>query len=263
MERVDERPSRTFFALTVSVIAAAEAGGFLEHACLLLAQNAEREYQIHQAIKREAWYPKLLLFFSTVIVPLPLRLNLGGTVVSLEMIDQLLIIVVVWGLWKGANFLWPVGACGGPMRYRIDALRLKMPWAGKTIRALAAAKFCHFLGLCYAAGLSLPRGVSLAAAACGNVVIAQNIAAIIPALERGSSLSEALISTGEIPITTVPLLQSGEISGELDAQLQAAARFLEMDAETAMRQTVLALGVAIFLLVAVKIGAQVIQFYQP
>ncbi len=247
-----------FSEMTISMVEAAEAGGFLERACLILADNAEREYQIYQIIKRDAWYPKLLLFFSTVVVPLPLPLGfylLGAT-------EQIFIIVGVWGVWRAANFLWPVGARGGAVRLWIDGVRLKTPLAGKTIRALAVAKFCRFLGMSYAAGISLPRGVTLAASACGNGVIAQKIAAIIPMLERGCSLTEALVTTGEIPTTTVPLLQSGEISGDLDAQLQAAARFLETEAETALRQTVIALAMAIFLLVAAKIGAQVIQFHR-
>jgi type II secretory pathway component PulF len=57
------------------------------------------------------------------------------------------------------------------------------------------------------------------------------------------------------------MMRTGEESGNLDAQLDKVADFLEQDAETTIRQSVKVLGIVVFLAIAVYIGAMVVQFY--
>jgi type IV pilus assembly protein PilC len=249
-----------FSVMTIALVEAAEAAGFLEKACLMLARDAERDYLIHQTIKKETWYSKLL-FFISLLLPIPIKVGTGAMSFILWPPHQIIFTGVVWLLWVAANYFWPIGARGGQGRYWLDDRRLKLPIAGKIVRGFAVAKFCRYLGMSYAAGLSFPRGVSLGAAACGNVVIAQKLQATTRALEKGETVVSALVASGELPGNVVPLLHSGEASGDFDTQLQTAARFLETDAETALHQTMVALSMLIFLLVAIKIGTMVIQFH--
>jgi type II secretory pathway component PulF len=249
-----------FSEMTISIIRAAEKAGFFEKACRILAEDAEREYEIHQYIKRETNYSKLLLFISTVLLPLPILIRFGPVNITLEMIHQVLIIAAIWLPWQIANYLWPLGA-NSEGRHKLDSIRLKMPIVGKVVRGFAMAKFCRFLAMSYAAGVDLPSAVNMAAAASGNVVIRTNLQAAVPLLRQGKTLSEVLVATGELPKTTIPLLKSGEITGDFETQLQAAARFLESDAEVALRQSVVASCILFFLIVALKIGTQVIQYH--
>ncbi len=66
-----------FSELMVGMIAAGEAGGFLERILLRLAEYSERDYEIQQTVKRETWYPKLLLVCS-FLIPSVVPLVLGG-----------------------------------------------------------------------------------------------------------------------------------------------------------------------------------------
>lgn len=247
-----------FSEMQVALIAGGEASGNLVEICGSLSEFAEKEYHVRQLIKRETWYPKLLLFFSTVIVPLPITIVVGSFRYTLGFTEQVTIILVPWALWVIANLVWPVTARGGP-RLKIDRWKLQLPIVGKTARGFAVAKACRLIGMLYAAGVSLPRAVRMAADGCGNAAFGDSLRRVAPRLERGESLTPVLTSTGEFTGAALGLVQSGEESGDLDKSLPKAAVFLEMDAETTLYQSNKTLTTVIFLLVAFKIGVQIVQ----
>lgn len=246
-----------FSEAEVALLEAAEHTGSLAAACLTLAEAAEREYEIHQCIKRETWYPKLLLLLSLVLAPFPIRV--GSLEISFA--AQLGSLALAWGVWKIANYLWPVGVRGG-VRRLIDRFRSRFPIANKIVRGFALARFLRVLGETGEAGVEWPRGVLLGADACGNAHLAARLRPVSVQLRRGQTLFACLAATGEIPPLAMSLLQSGEVSGQLNAQLQVAAHFLEEDAKTALHEAVQALNMTVFLLAALKIGVLVVQFWQ-
>ena len=247
-----------FSELTIAFIGVGEGSGSLEQMCLRLSEYAENEYHIQQTIKNETWYPKLLLLISTI---LPIRLVFGEHSYTLGTGTQLGLIVAAWAGWKGANFLWPIGANAGRPRHTIDSIKLHAPLAGPTVRTLATAKFCRSLGLLWATGLGLSRTLSMAADACGNAIIASNIRGATPRLQGGGTISEALASTGEMPGSVLQMMHAGEASGTLDEMLQKAAGLLEEQARTSLHQAVTTFNLIVFLIVAFKVAVQVIQFW--
>ena len=140
-------------------------------------------------------------------------------------------------------------------------MKLDAPLVGTTVRTLATAKFCRSLGLLWATGVGLSRAVSMAADACGNVVIADNIRRATPRLQGGATLTDALGSTGEMPGSTMQMLHMGETSGALDEMLQKIAALLEEGARTTLHQAVTNFNMIVFLLVAFKVAFQIIQHY--
>ena len=257
-----------FSQLAIGMISAGEMGGFLDRMCLRLSEYAERDYELQQTIKRETWYPKLLVFCSILIpsvVPLVVTKVLGTGNPFLawlhSVIGPLLIVGIVWGSWKAFNYLAPVTLHKGSPRYIIDQIKLSLPIAGKTVRALSTAKFCRALSALYSAGMGLNRTLNLAADTTGNVVLSENVRRIIPRVESGENLSDCLESTGYFAPVVLQMLRTGEMSGSIDTQLEKVADFLEADAETTVKQSVKVLGIAVFLLIAMYIGMQVIQFW--
>jgi type II secretory pathway component PulF len=149
----------------------------------------------------------------------------------------------------------------GPQRLAIDEFKLRFPYAGKFVRALAAAKFCRALGALQGAGMGLHKTINLASDACGNEAMARQTRRIIHRLDKGESLTAALTSTGQFPPLALQMLSTGEASGSIETQLDKVADFLEADAETAIKQAVQVLGIVVFLLVAIRVGMQVISGY--
>jgi type IV pilus assembly protein PilC len=256
-----------FKELAIGMIAAGENGGFLDRMCLRLAEYSERDYELQQTIKRETWYPKLLVFCSILIpsvVPLVLaNINGGNPLLAWfrSVGPPFFFIGIVWLGWKFYSRVMPVATHGGVLRETIDSLKLSFPGASKTTRSLAAAKFCRALAALYASGAGASKMVDTAAGASGNAAFAKQVRAIIPEIQNGVSMTEALTSTKQFPGVALQMMQTGEVSGRLDEQLDKVADFMEMDAETAIKQSVKVLGIVVFLMVAMYIGSIIFNFY--
>jgi len=254
-----------FTPLMVGMIRAGEMGGFLDRMCLRLSEYAERDYEIQQLIKRETWYPKLLLLaslFIPTIVPAAVAFFLGGNWLAIWLRAMALpaaFIVTALLLIRFKNYLAPLFKHFAPLVRIIDQIKLVLPIIGKTTRSLATAKFCRALGTLQAAGMGVQQTVRLAADASGNSVIIDNSRHIIQRLESGASLTDALDSTRQFPGVAIQMLRTGEATGKVDEQLDKVADFLEADAETTIKQSVVALGIIIFLCMALYIGITVIS----
>lgn len=250
-----------FSELMVGMIAAGEGGGFLERILLRLSEYSERDYEIQQMVKRETWYPKLLLVCS-FLIPSVVPLVLGGFGAWFDSIKGVLFFAVLLFIgWLALKKLAPGTLSRGPQRAAIDEFKLRFPYAGKFVRALAAAKFCRALGALQGAGMGLHKTINLASDACGNEAMARQTRKIIHRLDKGESLTSSLTATGQFPPLALQMLATGEASGSIEAQLDKVADFLEADAETAIKKSVQVLGVVVFLLVAIRVGMQVIGGY--
>jgi type II secretory pathway component PulF len=168
---------------------------------------------------------------------------------------------MMWMGWKVINRVSPAVTHGGSPRQWIDWLKLQLPIIGKTTRSLATVKFCRALGALYSAGVGPHKAVKMAADACGNAAMAEKARGITRDLENGAGLTESLAKTQYFPGVALQMMRTGEESGNLDAQLDKVADFLEQDAETTIRQSVKVLGIVVFLAIAAYIGAMVVQFY--
>lgn len=257
-----------FSPLMTSMIRAGEEGGFLERTCLRLAEYSERDYEMAQMVKRETWYPKLLFGLSLLIptiVPAAQAFFLGtGNFWATWLrtaAPPLLFLGAIALAIRFKNYLSPVLKHVQPLTRIIDQVKLLVPIAGKTTRALATAKFCRALGALQSAGMGIQRTIHLSADACGNMVIADSARKTIRQIESGANLTDALASTGQFPGIAIQMLRTGEATGNFTEQLDKVADFLEDDAETTIKQAVVAMGILIFLFMAVYIAFIVISQY--
>ncbi len=250
-----------FSELMIGMISAGERGGFLDRMCERLAEYGERDYEIQQTIKRETWYPKLLAI-SSIFIPSVVPLVLQGFNAWLKMVlPPVIVISVLFIGWKMIKFLAPSFLHHGPLAYWVDWLKLLVPIAGKTVRALATAKFCRAFGALSSAGMGIGPTIELSARACGNEAIAEKARRVIPMVESGATMTDALASTRVFPPIAIQMLSVGEMSGNIEEQLEKVADFQEQDAETTVKQAVKVFGILVFLAIAAYIGSQVISFY--
>lgn len=250
-----------FTPLHKGMLMAGERGGFLERIFQRLSDYSERDYQLQQTVKRETWYPKAVLFCSVFIPALPnLFLSGFGAFFSAVAIPYLIIAIIIL-TFKGIQYTSPLLLSQSGIQGIFDGLKLAIPGVSKVTRSLATAKFARALGALFEAGVGPGESVKLASGACGNEVIARSCRSIIPRLEHGVGLTEALVSTRHFPPIVEQMLAIGEQSGMMDEQLNKAADFLETDAETAIKQSAITLGIVAFLAVALVVLMKIVGFY--
>ena len=259
-----------FSPLVLAMIRSGEAGGFLDVACGKLADYAEHDHHIQQVITRETWYPKLVIFAAILILnapPLAVAILTGqpiGPAILAYLVGisvPLSVIFLIWLLTSGKRFIMPLVRHLRPITLIIDQIKLLTPVAGNTVRSLAIAKFCRAFAALNTAGLGVASSFALAGEACGNTAIASRIQSIIPQVEEGQGITDALASTRQFPPVVLQMMRTGEVSGNFDEQMNSVAEFMEQEGESSIHKSMVVLGILALLAVAVIVAYYVINFY--
>lgn len=268
-EQMREYPG-LFSPLALAMIRSGEAGGFLDVACGKLADYAEHDHHIQQVIARETWYPKMVIFAAIFILNIPplVVAIMKGQPVGPAILGYLLgialplsVIFLVWLATNGKKFIMPLARHLRPLTIVIDQIKLLTPVVGKTVRNLAVAKFCRAFAALNAAGLGVATSFELAGEACGNTAIASRIREIIPKVEQGQGITDALAATRQFQPVVLQMMRTGEVSGNFDEQLNSVAEFMEQEGESSIRKSMVVLGILALLAVAAMVGYYVINFY--
>jgi general secretion pathway protein F len=144
--------------------------------------------------------------------------------------------VRAWGPLAGLLLALGAGAAAwtlrreGP-RLRFDRTLLRLPLAGRIIRALNAARFARTLAILAGAGVPVLDGLRIAAEVVRNRAMRAGVEEAARRVREGSAINKALAASGFFPPLTIHLVASGEASGRLEAMLERAADAQEKELE--------------------------------
>jgi general secretion pathway protein F len=116
----------------------------------------------------------------------------------------------------------------GP-RLAFDGWLLRLPFLGRLLRDLHAARFARTLGTMVSSRLPLVEGLRLTVPTIRNRVLRAATESIVEQVRGGGSLSAAMRSAAVFPPLLVYLAASGEASGRLEVMLEKAADYLEKE----------------------------------
>ena len=248
-----------FSVLAISMVGAGERGGRLDEICDRLANYSERDFELNQAVKRETFYPKILLVCS-ILIPSVVPLFLHGFQVWLhQVVPPFVVIGLLYTIYRVFTRAMLVSGREGPLRLTIDAIKVHIPGVSKVVRSLATAKFSRALGAMYASGVGAEYAMKISGQSCGNAYVQRRVMQVAPGLTQGASFTESMLKTGQFPPIAIQMMATGEESGAIDTQLNKVADFLETEAEAAIRNAVKIFGVLVFLVIAAYIGYMAIQ----
>jgi len=266
-QRLSEQMKRypeVFSPLTVAIVAAGEHGGKLDDMLKLMAEYSERDMETQRMIKRETFYPKILLVAILTIVPVGTAIAtgiMGGTAAGVRAIAQTLLgyllfiglpLGLVWALLRAFTK-------SEQGRERIDRIKLALPIFGGLTTRLAMSRFCRALGALYSAGVAMPEGVQLSAATVANAALEGTLTRTIPQLRKGGKLSDALATSNLVPHLVLSMLRTGEQTGNIDQTLMKVADYYDDETKTKIHQLgtlivpiCVIIGAIVVLLIAVK-----------
>ena len=238
---------REFPEVYRATIAAGEESGELARVMERLADYIEQRQALRGKILGAFVYPAVVTGVGLVIVIFLMAYVMPQVVEVFRQTRQALPwptrallatsdVLRVAGLWialglVAAGFaLRALLAQPGP-RAAWDALVLRLPVAGRTVRAVNAARFASTLAILAAAGVPLLRALEAARATLANTVLARAVTEAMEAVREGSALSRALGAGKVFPPVLVHLAASGESTGELAPTLERAAGILAREVE--------------------------------
>ena len=258
-----------FPPLARSLIAAGEQTGDLPRILRDLVKNLEWSEDLRRKLRGALLYPCIVLvgmlglvaLLTTVVLPNFLNL-FAEFKVELPLITRAMIAFqhLVVGYWP--FLLLSGGAVAGAFvlalrnergRYRIHRLLLGLPLIGSVLSMIEMSRFSHNLGLLYAAGIPIVRGLEMVAGIVQNLVVREVVVRSISGVKSGESLTAALGQSEFMPPLVMRMVTLGEHSGSLEKSLDHVASYYDrevpgiIDRALALFNTALILSLGIML----------------
>lgn len=251
---------RSFSVLEQGVIAMGEEAGKLVACCKNLAHWFEVLAKLKAEFLSSLWYPALIIHLAPIITGLPALVSSGcfscylsGTLLALAPF-YLSFIFLFWGLpllRKGES----------PLAKQMDKLLLKIPLFGVAIQKLNLSRFALALSYAIDSGIEIHRSLKIALDTVTNLSLQEKLKQISPAIRSGESLANALRQSGASEGVAEGLLTVGESSGKQVAMLQKLHEYYFDDFRTLMMRVGKVLPTIAFVLVALLVGVQTVNFH--
>ena len=259
-----------FSDLYVGMVRAGEAGGALEQVLARLADYLESQVRLRNKVSAIMIYPSVMLGFACVVVGVLVTVVLPQITQLLASLHQTLPFYtrLIIGLSHFARDWWWAMALGAALLFAalrallrthggrawFDALKLRLPLVGRTVRLLAISRFTRTLATLLAGGLPIVRSLDIAKHVANNTVLGGAIDAAAESVTGGASLAQPLRASGQFPPVVVQMVEVGERSGELEAMLEKVAQTYEDQVETSVtRLTALLEPILILIMVGIVV----------
>lgn len=277
-EAMGRAPS-SFPALYRGMVAAGESSGALPEILERLALLLERQGQVRSKVLSALAYPIVLAVVAAFVVFALMIFVVPKVVEQFEDIGQQLPFLtrMVIGLSHFLAAWWWALALGiaafallaaralrdEALRLRFDRAVLRLPFFGRLIRDLHAARMARTLSTMIASRLPLLEGLRLTTQTVHNRALRVASADIAEAVRSGGSLSGALKRAGVFPPLLVYLAASGEASGRLDIMLERAADYLEREFDSFTATALALLEPAIIVIMGAVVALIVLSILLP
>jgi len=225
------REPKSFPPLYRAMIAAGESSGTLPDITERLADLLERQAELRGKLISTLAYPIVLALVSVIVVALLMIAVVPKVVEQFDDVNQQLpmitrIVIGISGFL--ADWWWAIAILIGvallvgwralkepQIKYRFDGFLLRLPFFGRLLRDLHAARLARTLSTMVASRLPIIEGLRLTTNTIHNSVLRRASEDMVEAIRGGGSLSTALKNTGA--------------SGQLDDMLARAAGYLERE----------------------------------
>lgn len=242
---------RSFPEIYVATVRAGEQSGHLGNVLERLADYVESRQDTASSVTAALAYPVILTLAAiaivigllTYVVP-----QVVGVFDSLEADLPLLTRVLLalsaflreWGLILLVGLV--IVVVGGRLalqnervRYRADALLLRVPTLGPLLRGADTGRFARTLSILAASGVPVLEALSIAASVVSNRPLRASVQHAAGQVREGGALNRALEQSGQFPPMFLHLIAIGEESGQLDTMLHRAADYQERSTQMTVR----------------------------
>ena len=238
-----EKHSQVFPNLFIQLAKAGEASGKLDVLIAKYGQYFEQELELRQKVQGALFYPIVLftcgigviLFLVTFILPQFTQMFIQADV-ELPILTKLMVglgamIKSTWYLWAiffiGIRYGIRYYANTEKGKYNLDKIKSKIPVLGSIITKSAISRFTRTLGILIASGVPIMQALDMTKDVVENAILSRVIMNIRDAVEKGSKISDYLMTSGGLPVDTIQMISVGEETGNLEGMLEKVADFYD------------------------------------
>lgn len=239
------REAKSFPPLYRAIVSAGESSGTLPELLERLARLLERQAEMRGKLLSALAYPIVLTLVSLGVVAALMIAVVPKVVEQFDDVGQQLpfltrlvigISDVLAGYWWAILLATLMAGLGGwrllmdeQIRLSFDRRLLRLPFFGRLLRDLHAARMARTLATMIESRLPLVEGLRLTASTVQNRALRAATGELVESIRGGGSLSGGLARAGVFPPLLVYLAASGESAGRLDTMLTQAADYLERE----------------------------------
>ncbi|HTE05306.1 MAG TPA: type II secretion system F family protein [Planctomycetota bacterium] len=270
---------QVFDRLYVNMVRAGEAGGMLGTILDRLAGFSRKSEHIKSQVKSALSYPAVVLciagavivFVMVMVVP-KFEAIFQSFHKELPALTQFLMDVSrslsgYWYVWLAAPVLAVAGyrAALRNERFarRVDALRLRVPVAGRLVRKTIIARFARTLGTLLQSGVPILEALAIVKAAITNRMLEDAVSSVHDSIREGETIAQPLGESGVFDDMVVNMIDVGEETGQLDAMLLRIADTYEEEVDTEVGTLFKVIEPMLILFMAVVVGFIVLSLFLP
>ncbi len=148
-------------------------------------------------------------------------------------------------------------------RYRVDSLKIWLPFLGEIFSKFAVTSFTRTLATVIGSGIPIVESLKMSVGTLNNVVLERKLLEAVIKVEEGTSLSAAIESVRIMPPLALRMLGVGESTGSLEEMLADIAEYFEGEIDARLHLLTTAIEPFIMIFMGVVIGAIIITMYLP
>ena len=268
-----------FSSTYISLVAAAEEGGFLLQVLAQLLRMDEKNSQLRSSIVSALSYPAFLIVFSIAVVVFVLVVifpkfealfasihdQLPITTIFLMALSAFvrhywLLILIVLGAGAWATFSWIRSTAGKLM---LDKLRMSLPVIKDIYIQIYLSQTLSVLGLSLSNGVPITVALKACQGVVSNSIFSRFLDNIRTHVNEGRGIAVGFTESPIIPPMVRQMVATGEQTGNLGMVMTRVAEFYER--ELSNRITVLSKAVepVMLIVMGVVVGLNVVSLILP
>ena len=274
-----ERFPRTFPHLYVASVRAGERTGDLQLTIRRYISYLKRVEEVRKKFISALIYPAILVTVAVIAIsfllvyvvptfsqiyadagsqlPLPTRMLMAFST-QLKRLLPIMILCVVAGV--AAYRKWSATEAG---RYRIDGLKVRLPFFGTIFTTFAVSSFTRTLATVIGSGIPIVESLKMAVGTLNNVVLERKLLRAVIKVEEGMNLSAAIESEKVMPPLALRMLGVGETTGSLEDMLADISDYFEAEIDTRLHLLTTAVEPVIMIFMGLVVGVIIITMYLP
>ncbi|MEI6191036.1 MAG: type II secretion system F family protein [bacterium] len=239
-----------FSAFYVNMVKSGEESGKLDQTLLYLADYLDRTHEVTSKVKGALVYPAFIVFtffavmilmFTVVIPKISSILTDSGQAIPIytQVVLSVSNFFVSYGLFLlillviGGFFLWRYSRTDAG-RYAFDRFKISIPAVQVLYRKLYLSRIADNMNVMLMSGIPIVRGLDLTSKIVDNKVFEDILTQAVEDVKTGSSVSDALMKSKEIPGIFIAMVKIGEETGQLGNILKTLASFYRREVVNAI-----------------------------
>lgn len=190
-------------------------------------------------------------------LPLPTRMLIAFSS-SLKQFFPLVIASIIGGVFVFRR--WAATEAG---RYRVDDLKIRIPFLGDIFSKFAVTSFTRTLATVIGSGIPIVESLKMSVGTLNNRVLERRLLEAVVKIEEGMSLSSAIESARIMPPLALRMLGVGESTGSLEEMLGDIAEYFEGEIDARLHLLTTAIEPAIMIVMGLVVGIIIVTMYLP